>query len=107
DVRPQELGRLLDLERPNHRPALRWNPVEQRLRLALVLHEDEPDANRQQHLRRIAADRRAVLFEDALLALELLDRTPKPVADVSMLGEDAQRALLAAAADEDLRASSL
>src|SRR5207249_7545290 len=51
--------------------------------------------------------RGAVLLEDSLLALEVFDRSAEPVSDVTVLGEDVEGALLATAADQDLRAALL
>src|SRR5207245_106485 len=58
-------------------------------------------------LGRVAPDGLAVILEDLPLAFEVVERPAEPVPDVAVLGEDAQRSLLAAAADQDLRPTLL
>ena len=81
--------------------------LQQRLALPLALDDEDACAQGQHHLRRVTVDVRAVLLEHALLALQIFQVTAEPVADVTVLGEDAQRFLLTASADQDLRAARL
>src|SRR6266567_574176 len=108
EVRPQELRRLVHRRHhADHRPAFGRQCVHDRPRLPVVLGKHHARPNQDRHLRRIATDVRAVLLEDAFLPLQILELPAEPVTDVSVLGEDAESAPLAAAADEDLRPALL
>src|SRR3954452_23666584 len=71
--------------------------------IGIVVVRAQPDMCRQHDLLRVAADVRAVRSEYVALAGELLGRTANEVPVLSILRGDAQRALLAAAADADRR----
>src|SRR4051794_41792688 len=71
--------------------------------IGVVMVRSQPDMCRQHDLLRVAADVRAVRSEYVALAGELLRRTANEVPVLGILRGDAQRALLAAAADADRR----
>src|SRR4051812_50039102 len=75
--------------------------------IGVVMVRAQPDMCRQHDLLRVAADVRAVRSEYVALAGELLGRTANEVPVLGILRGDAQRALLAAAADADRRGGGL
>ena len=66
---------------------------------ARVADDDRPDPRRALDLGRVATDGLAVLEEDRLLALDVLEAVPD-VVRVAVAGDQLERHLLATAADE-------
>src|ERR1700730_3322245 len=90
-----------------HGTAFWGHAIQEGFGVLVVFGEYQGETHRQQNLRRITVHRRAVLLENLLLPLQVLEVAAKPVADVAVLREQPKRPPLAASADQDLRTAWL
>src|SRR2546427_721586 len=86
-VLADDLRRLGDSRRHRHGASFRSETVKQLLGVLFVFRQHEGETDREQDIGRISIHRFAVLFENLLLSLQVLEVASEPVADIAVLRE--------------------
>src|SRR2546422_7964211 len=102
-VLADDLRRLGDSRRHRHGASFRSETVKQLLGVLFVFRQHEGETDREQDIGRISIHRFAVLFENLLLSLQVLEVASEPVADIAVLCEKPESPPFAATPYQHLR----